>query len=421
MIKKVDTTNLPKKTNGNIDWKESVNHTCPFVYGDISGEFYIKDYKLEKDYMLLIEYNNREKWMSVQNFKYGNVGNVIGVHTSDYKFNIGDVLHQKNQDLIVKSRYRKQIKDRVRKIYTLTCCTCNNTYDTTEAILLQHKGCPVCRNKIIIEGYNDIPTTAPWMIPYFQGGYDEAKLYQVGSSKRLNFVCPICKNIIQDKEQICELYTSKLTKCICETKYTFPERMMMCILENSSYEYIHLASHKVLPWAKNFQYDFYIPQLNCIIETHGLQHYAPLHRHRIRKYQFEEIIENDRQKRELAKENGICYYFEIDCREQTIEWILNSSSESGLLDFLHVSTDSINIDETYEKLFHCGDIAELVQQQLNNGDIVTIGNIKKTYGISDKLARIIFHKLGIKNARRSSRGSNEYERQSLSEAKTCPV
>ena len=70
-------------------------------------------------------------------------------------------------------------------------------YWIIETDILQNHGCPVCcRNpQIVVKGINDIPTTAPWMIPYFQGGYEEAKLYTFSSSYKINPICPDCGNI----------------------------------------------------------------------------------------------------------------------------------------------------------------------------------------------------------------------------------
>lgn len=37
---------------------------------------------------------------------------------------------------------------------------------------------------------NDIPTTSPWMIPYFQGGEEEAKKYKNQSHQKITPICP---------------------------------------------------------------------------------------------------------------------------------------------------------------------------------------------------------------------------------------
>ena len=44
-MRKVYLENLPKLSNGNISWKDSVGHKIKFDYDDICGTFEIKDYK----------------------------------------------------------------------------------------------------------------------------------------------------------------------------------------------------------------------------------------------------------------------------------------------------------------------------------------------------------------------------------------
>lgn len=44
-MRKVYLENLPKLSNGNISWKDSVGHKIKFDYNDICGTFEIKDYK----------------------------------------------------------------------------------------------------------------------------------------------------------------------------------------------------------------------------------------------------------------------------------------------------------------------------------------------------------------------------------------
>ena len=47
----------------------------------------------------------------------------------------------------------------------------------SERQILNGKRCACCSNSVVVEGINDIPTTAPWMVDYFPGGYEEAKRY----------------------------------------------------------------------------------------------------------------------------------------------------------------------------------------------------------------------------------------------------
>lgn len=62
------------------------------------------------------------------------------------------------------------------------------TEDIRDTKWFARRGCPVFANQRCVEGYNDITTTDPWMIPYFQGGYDETKQYMSMSGKTIYLV-----------------------------------------------------------------------------------------------------------------------------------------------------------------------------------------------------------------------------------------
>ena len=69
-------------------------------------------------------------------------------------------------------------------------------------------------------------------------------------------------------------------------------------------------------WANGKKYDFYLPKYNMIIELHGSQHY------KARGF-MEDQVENDTYKRDLAKDNGITTYYEINNANE-LAWFRNS-------------------------------------------------------------------------------------------------
>jgi hypothetical protein len=95
-------------------------------------------------------------------------------------------------------------------------------------------------------------------------------------------------------------------------------------------------------WSNNKRYDFYLPDYNMIIETHGIQHYKNTGRGR----SIEEERENDRSKKEVATQNGIKYYIEIDCRNTEFEQIKNNIINSKLdsvFDLNNIDWSEINL------------------------------------------------------------------------------
>lgn len=80
-------------------------------------------------------------------------------------------------------------------------------------------------------GINDIPTTANWMIKFFQGGEEEAIKYNRTTNKKIYPICPNCGSIKKEPISISELYRTKKFTCICSDNYSFPNKIMFNILE----------------------------------------------------------------------------------------------------------------------------------------------------------------------------------------------
>ena len=130
-----------------------------------------------------------------------------------------------------------------------------------------------------------------------------------------------------------------------------PEKFMANILNQLNIMFISQYSTE---WSNNKRYDFYIPIKNCIIETHGLQHYEHRSFSKNNPKTLEDEQTNDKFKRELALSNGIKHYIELDCRKSELEWIKNSIMQSNLpniLDFKLEDVDWLRLHEdSYKNL-----------------------------------------------------------------------
>ena len=95
-------------------------------------------------------------------------------------------------------------------------------------------------------------------------------------------------------------------------------------LSNNNIKYIYQKKFDDLIGlkGKNLSYDFYIPNLNLLIECQGQQHYRPVDVYGGEE-QFKVQLEHDRRKKEFAKNNNYKLleipYWEYD----NIENILN--------------------------------------------------------------------------------------------------
>ena len=109
---------------------------------------------------------------------------------------------------------------------------------------------------------------------------------------------------------------------------------------------------KDFKWCNNYRYDFYINNINCIIETHGLEHYRKDNRGSWGTLQ--EVQKRDNEKEHLAIKNGIENYIVLDCRKSELKWIKNSILNSKLPELLNFKEEDIDWLKCHE--YACGNL-----------------------------------------------------------------
>lgn len=164
----------------------------------------------------------------------------------------------------------------------------------------------------------------------------------IKSGKTIPVRCPDC-----GFEKFIKVYTltSHGICCRCGDKKPYPEKFMYKFLRQFKFDFITELNHTTFDWCNNYRYDNYINNINCIIETHGKQHYEKTNSS---WHKLKETQENDKCKEMLAKENGIENYIVIDCRKSEMEWIKNSIMESKLPQLLNFKEEDINWVECHE-------------------------------------------------------------------------
>lgn len=206
--------------------------------------------------------------------------------------------------------------------------------------------CACCRAAIVVPGINDIATTHPDIVKFF---VDKtlASRYPKGSNQQVMTECPNCGLVHTSTRSINNLTYSGPPECVrCGDTISYPEKFMYFLLKQLD---IDFCFHKTFSWSKNVEnvndklsgkktYDFYIPQFNAIIETHGIQHYEKCN---FTYRTLEEEQENDLIKQDLAIRNGILYIV-IDCRKSTKQWISQNVICSKLNDL--VDLDAVDWD-----------------------------------------------------------------------------
>lgn len=227
------------------------------------------------------------------------------------------------------------------------CIKCNKSFEVTPNYFhskLKYQ-CPHCLkekriNKRAKRGINDLWTTNPDIaknLLYPNEGYN----YSHGSSVKLDWKCPDCGNIIHNKK-IIDACKRGLGCPHCKDGYSFPSKLFANILIQLE---IDFETEKSFKWIGRKRYDFYIKDLNTVVEIHGSQHYFKEHIFR-KTISFEKQKRYDLLKKVKAIEHGL-KYVEVDCRNTDLNWLKKSMMSNKQLR-LFIDFDKINWNLAYQ-------------------------------------------------------------------------
>lgn len=177
---------------------------------------------------------------------------------------------------------------------------------------------------------------------------DDGYKYTQSSREKVDWICPNCGNLVKNKT-INGVKNDKLFCCYCSDGISYPEKFVIGVLNQLNINFIYQFNKADALWCSGINhrvsYDFYLVDYNCIIETHGLQHYERINRKTKRNLYQEQ--ENDKFKEKLAKENNIDKYIIIDCRKSELEFIKNNILYSELSNILNLSIIDWNLVEQF--------------------------------------------------------------------------
>lgn len=306
----------------------------------------------------------------------------------EFDYQIGDVLD--NIEIIDRKSITSGDKrgGKVTKLYKYKCHKCGfdgskPCYKNGEEILeywIDENSlkngirCSCCYSRVVQVGINDIATTHPDFIKYFVD-QDAPHKYTYGSTVKQQFVCPICKHNYQSEISIYSFINGGHACANCEPNTSYPERFMYFLLTDLN---VKFERNKVFEWSKKVEntdgtfgykeYDFYLPEYNIIIETHGKQHYddsVSFSKYGDRGRTLKQEQENDIIKMKLAIDNGFNYIV-INCSRSTLNFIRKNILDSNLRNILCL--DNINWNKCHEKSLY-GIKALIIQDKRNNPDI----------------------------------------------------
>ena len=219
-----------------------------------------------------------------------------------------------------------------RSVMICKCKICGYEFPRSAEYLLSGIECPVCVNRVALKGYNDIATTRPDLIPYFDN-IEDSYTVTTNNTKEINMHCIFCgyKKLFSP----CKLSSRGFPCPVCGDGVSYPNKFSRGFLfqlpvNNLIFEY----SPK---WANGKRYDNYFEYNGkaYILEMDGEFHY---------KYNYlnhktvEESQKIDKEKDDLATKHNI-EVIRIDCRQSDMTYIsknILSSKLSSIFDLSNI-------------------------------------------------------------------------------------
>ena len=245
----------------------------------------------------------------------------------------------------------------------------NYEYEVTPSKIYNsgHK-CPVCMNRVIIKGINDLLTTNPELNDVIINK-NEASKYSKGSNHKINVKCNFCGNIKNVSISDLSKYGLKCPKC--SDGFSYPEKFIFNLLSQLK---INFKTQYNPKWSEGKKYDFFLPDYNVIIETHGEQHYTG----KFYSKEDKNIFLNDKLKENRALDNGIDNYIIIDCSKSDKDFIFKNVKKSYLNNILDLKKIDIELCNYFASGNRIVEATKLYNEGNNVESISKLMNISKS-------------------------------------------
>ena len=255
----------------------------------------------------------------------------------------------------------------------VTCTKCGQTFEMTRKNMMENHQCPVCMDRKIIAGYNDVVTRFSWIKEYVDeetlNGLAGMKSY---CDKKIISTCPKCG---YKRETNVKCLISSVSKCpLCSDGITYPNKFGRALIKQLPIKLT--ISEYSPPWIGKMKYDNYFVynDQEYILEMDGGFHYA--------KKQFKGSLEDkqrvDELKDKLAIEHGMII-IRIDCQKSNAQYIRQNILKSKLAEIFDLSNVDWDLCET-EKM---DSLMIRVCDDFNNGKFRVIKDIADRYNISN--------------------------------------
>lgn len=206
------------------------------------------------------------------------------------------------------------------------CNVCGQKFERKRSKLFQD--CPICNNKKLVVGYNDMATTAKWMIPYLKDK-DDANRYMKSASKRIIFKCPNCE---YEKEcKINNIFNFGFSCDICGDGISRPNKFARALfvqlpVDNLKFEYS-------ADWTNGKRYDIYFEysEEKYVVEMDGEQHFRDSEWGKKSSQQL-----NDGYKNLLSWQNGV-HIIRIKAISMDYNEMINSFKRCEISELINIS------------------------------------------------------------------------------------
>ena len=189
------------------------------------------------------------------------------------------------------------------------CNICNHIWKAQPTnILSGNQGCPVCCGNII--GEPPEYKNSIWSSEHHEyfSKYlteEQMKVTMPYSGKKIEIKCPDCgRNKMIAPNTL--IYSG--LGCICGDGQSYSNKFMYSLLNQLNN--IEYNTEYSPTWAYEKRYDIFIPEKNCIIENHGIQHYEGWCKN---KSDLKKQRENDKYKKKIAIKKEVNRHASIVC------------------------------------------------------------------------------------------------------------
>lgn len=203
------------------------------------------------------------------------------------------------------------------------CGKCDGVFETNKGALCtewsmvkrnkqKHYWCPVCYNRIIIKGINDVSTIRPDLCKYFVD-INDAYIHPVRSNAKVLLKCPDCG--VTKKMTIDSLSSRGFSCSVCSDGISYPNKICRLLLKTlpvDEYDFEYIDD-----WTEGKKYDGYFKFKNnkYLLEFDGSQHSTDTS-----WASKDEQENNDKIKNKLAELNNY-NLIRIDCNDTSFEKI----------------------------------------------------------------------------------------------------